>query len=366
MKNFHLPKTIPLDNLVVMEENKNQWTQSLQGKTALGIGILFLLYLIVSIPAVIQAWNNSDSVKIDGKSYDLSDIENDKPTIYNRYLSEVSDLKKGIFSEYAEKKILELAAKEEGLDDPEEVLKKGYSPKEPTDQELQGIYNQYKAQLGGRSFQDSRDLILRQIMMNQERQFMQSKQQELIKKYEVAFQLQEPPTIRHDVPEAGNPAIGPKDAKVTVIEFSDFECPFCKRSQEVNRKLRDKYKGQIRWVFRDFPLEFHENAMYAHMAANCAISQEKYWDFFDLLFENTGNLTSSNVDYLATKSGLDKAEYQKCIKDEEKLRSEVEMDIREGQKFGVTGTPAFFINGIFVSGAMPYEHFDEIIQKELK
>ncbi|MCC5815347.1 MAG: DsbA family protein [Leptospira sp.] len=348
-----------------MEEIKNQWTQSIQGKTAIGIGIAFLLLLIIAIPTLIESWTNSDSVKIDGKSYGLNDIKKSSPSLHSRYLSEVTNTKKEIFSEFAEKKILEIAAKEAGLDDPDAVLRQGFTPTEISEQELQSIYNQYKSQLGGRSFADSKEMIRKQLMMQQERQFTQNKQRELIQKYEVAFNIQEPPTVRHDVPEAGNPSLGPKNAKITVIEFSDFECPFCKRSQEVNKKLRDKYKDQIRWVFRDFPLDFHENAMYAHMAANCAIPQNKYWEYFDILFQNTGNLSKSNVDYLATKAGLDKTEFQNCMKDEDKLRAEVEADMKEGQKFGVTGTPAFFINGIFVSGAMPFEHFDEIIQKEL-
>lgn len=361
---MRLPKTIPISTLVVMEENKNNWVQSPQGKTAIGIGIVFLIYLLVSLPSVLEFWGG-DSVVIDGKSYNIKDIDKENPSLYNRYLTENVNLKKEIFSEFAEKKMLELAAEEAGLDDIDQVLKQGFSPQQPGEEELKSIYNQFKAQLGGRSFADSREIILRQMMLNQERQFSQSKKRELFEKYQVQMNVEDPPTIRHDVPEGDNPAIGPKNAKVTVIEFSDFECPFCKRSQDVNKRLREKYKDKIRWVFRDFPLDFHENAMYAHMAANCAIPQGKYWELFDLLFQNTGDLASANVDFLATKAGLDKAEYKKCIQDEDKLRAEVEADIREGQKFGVTGTPAFFINGIFVSGAMPFEHFDEIIQKEI-
>lgn len=348
-----------------MKENFTQWTQSKQGKVAIGLGATLLAYVVFSIPAQIEYWGSSDSVKIDGKTYTLKSVEKEKPSIYNRFVSETANLKKEIFSEFAEKKILELAAKEAGVDDPTQILKSGFVAQEPSESDLLTIYNQYKSQLGGKSFAQTKDLIRRQMLSNQERQFVQTKQRELIQKYQVNFQVADPPTIRHDMSEGNNPSIGPKTAKVTVIEFSDFECPFCKRSQEVNKRLRAKYGDQIRWVFRDFPLEFHDNAMYAHIAANCAIPQGKYWEFFDLLFENTGNLEKANVDFLATKAGLDKGQYQACLSDEAKLVAEVQADIAEGQKFGVTGTPAFFINGIFVSGAMPFEHFDEIIKKEL-
>lgn len=134
----------------------------------------------------------------------------------------------------------------------------------------------------------------------------------------------------------------------------------------MNQKLREKYKGQIRWVFRDFPLPFHQDAMYAHMAANCSVSEGKYWDVFNLFFENSGNLGKANVDALVVKAGVSKDKYQSCMKDASNLKAEIDADIQDGQKVGVSGTPAFFINGIFVSGALPFENFDEIIQKELK
>lgn len=349
-----------------MKEKFNQWTQLKEGKTAIGLGVILLVYFLISIPAVLQYFIPSDSVKIDGKAYSLNQIKKEKPMIYSRYLSEMATTKKEVFSEFAEWKILDIASKEQGLDNPEEVLRVGYTPSEPTEEELIGIYNQYKSQLGGKTYSETRDLIRRQVVSNQERQFAQNKHRELVEKYKVSFHLEEPPAIRHDITGGENPSIGPKNAKVTVIEFSDFECPFCKRSQEVNKRLRDKYKDKIQWVFRDFPLDFHENAMYAHMAANCAIPQDKYWEFFDIIFENTGNLEKNNVDYLATKAGLDKTKYNECMKDEEKLIAEIHADMAEGQKFGVTGTPAFFINGIFVSGALPFESFDEIIKKELE
>jgi len=102
------------------------------------------------------------------------------------------------------------------------------------------------------------------------------------------------------------------------------------------------------------------------MAANCSIEEGKYWDVFNVLFDNSGNLSKSNVDSLVLKTGLSKDKYQTCMKDQAKLKSEIDSDIQDGQKVGVSGTPAFFINGIFVSGALPLENFDEIIQKELK
>jgi len=162
-----------------------------------------------------------------------------------------------------------------------------------------------------------------------------------------------------------NPSIGSKDAKVTIIEFSDFECPYCQRSQSVNKQLREKYKDRIRWVFRDFPLNFHQNAMFAHIAANCAEKQGKYWEMFDNLFQNTGSLEKSKVLKIAEQLNLDMSKFQECTTDKS-ISDEIRNDISEGQEVGVSGTPAFFINGIMVEGAQPISAFENIIDQELK
>lgn len=356
-----------------MEQNTAFWKKyldfknlPLDSKVFLGVIAALLVYVATTLPTIIKSFTNKNSISIDGTTYNIEDLEKEKPQIYVKYRNDLASLLKESFSQFAEAKILELAAKQDGLESPDDVLKKGFTATEPSEEEIISIYNQYKSQLGGRPIEEAKDLIRKQMLMQQERAFAQNIQKDLIKKYEVKFNIAEPPVVRMEVPEGENPATGPKNAKVTIIEFSDFECPFCKRSQEVNRRLRDKYKDKIRWVFRDFPLDFHPNAMYAHMAVNCAIPQNKYWEIFNVLFDNSGDLERSNVDYLVTKNGLDKTKYSQCMKENErKLVSEIQADIQEGQKFGVSGTPAFFINGIFVSGALPYEHFEEIIEKEL-
>jgi protein-disulfide isomerase len=350
-----------------MEEKYKIWTETTQGRAAIGLALALFLIIAGGITVFIVWSFSQDSVKIDGKTYTISDLKSENPGLYGKYRTEHANLLRETFSEFAEKKILQLAMKEQGLSSEEEVFKKGLTLAPPDETELLAIYNQYKnsPQLQGKSYHELRDLIRKSVVGNQERMHAQTVQKSLVEKYKVSFAIQDPPPVRQQVAEDGNPTLGPSDAKVTIVEFSDFECPYCKRSQEVNQKLREKYKGKIRWVFRDFPLEFHENAMYAHMAANCAIPQGKYWEFFQVLFDNSGNLAKGNVDYLASKAGLNVSAYKECMQNEEALESEIRADIQTAQKLGVTGTPAFFINGIFVNGARPFEHFDEIIKKEL-
>lgn len=115
------------------------------------------------------------------------------------------------------------------------------------------------------------------------------------------------------------------------------------KSQDTTRQLREQYKDKIRWVFRDYPLPFHRNAMFAHIAANCAIEQNKYWDYFNLLFDNAENLAKDNVILLAAKAGLDKDKFNACLANTDKISAEIEADLADGQAVGVNGTPAFLL-----------------------
>jgi protein-disulfide isomerase len=209
------------------------------------------------------------------------------------------------------------------------------------------------------SIAEARPRIIEYINSMEEQEFRKN----LLQKYNVAVNTEKPDRIQ--VEEKGNPFLGAKNSKVTIIEFSDFECPYCQRSQTVSKSLREKYKDKIRWVFRDFPLSFHQNSMFAHIAANCANKQGKYWELFNILFQNTGSLEKANVLKFASDLHLDMKSFEECTNDSSIL-SEIQEDINEGQELGVNGTPAFFINGIMIEGAQPLSAFEKIIDQELK
>ncbi len=169
--------------------------------------------------------------------------------------------------------------------------------------------------------------------------------------------------------------LGNKDAKVTIVEFSDYECPFCKRHvNSVFPEIKKKYidTGKVRYIFRDFPLPFHEPAaMKEALAAECAGDlggDEKYFEYHDELFKTTasnGKGTGEvSLSDLAEKIGLDPAKFKKCL-DSEKFKDEIQKDIADGQKYGVSGTPGFFINGWFIKGAYPFSEFEKFIEQEL-
>jgi len=161
------------------------------------------------------------------------------------------------------------------------------------------------------------------------------------------------------------PIRGDKDAPVTIVMWSDFQCPFCGRVEPTITKVLADYKGKVRLAWHDLPLPFHQNAMPAAMAARAAAEQGKFWDMHDKLFANQTNLDRPSLDKYAQEVGLNMSKY-KAAMDSDKFKKEITADSEAGAKIGARGTPAFFINGKFLSGAQPYEAFKAKIDDELK
>jgi protein-disulfide isomerase len=175
-----------------------------------------------------------------------------------------------------------------------------------------------------------------------------------------------PRVIRYDIPVDDDPTHGPDDAPITLIEFSDYECPFCKKwNVEVYPRLTEKYGDQIRFVFRDFPLySIHPNAIPAAEAAQCANEYGKYWEFHDLLFLSGKTLSRESYLAHAKQLDIDPAAFQTCV-DERRYQQEVEADYKFASELGIQSTPTFFINGLAIVGAQPFEVFERIIDMEL-
>jgi protein-disulfide isomerase len=164
---------------------------------------------------------------------------------------------------------------------------------------------------------------------------------------------------------AGAPSKGAKDALVTIVQFSDFECPFCTRVEPTMDRILEEYKGKVRVVWRDFPLSFHQNAMPAAIVARVAKEQNKFWEMHKKLFENQKALDRASLERYAQELKLDMAKVKAAL-DQKKYEPEINADMAMGQKIGVQGTPAFFINGTFLSGAQPFESFKSRIDEELR
>lgn len=184
-------------------------------------------------------------------------------------------------------------------------------------------------------------------------------------KGDIVVSVPRPVEPRLDVSDGGNAFVGPKDAKVTIVEFADYQCPFCARAVPTLKDVVKKYDGKVRWVYRDFPLrEIHPEAFPAAVAASCAGQQGKYFEMHDALFENSSHLSAAGNRALAEGLKLDMAKYDSCLKDP-KTAEKVNSDASDGQKLGVNGTPAYFVNGRKLGGAVDIREFSRVIDEEL-
>jgi len=167
-----------------------------------------------------------------------------------------------------------------------------------------------------------------------------------------------------------DPAIGPEDAKVTMIEFGCYMCPYTKEAEPIVNELLKEYEGKIRFVFRDFPLPSHEETRLHAVAADCALEQGKFWEMHDKFFEMQDECRAAEdhwlmVDNAAKGIGLDFEKFAECV-DSGKYDKEVEKDINDGIKAKIVGTPTFFINNRTITGPKPIKAFEAIIEEELE
>ncbi len=174
-----------------------------------------------------------------------------------------------------------------------------------------------------------------------------------------------PPPQARNVDPGDGPALGGKRPKVTIVEWSDFQCPFCSRVEPTLKQITDTYKDDVRIVWRNEPLSFHPNALPAAKAAMAAARQGKFWQMHDLMFAHQGDLSDAKYEEWARQIGVDVARWKKD-KESPEVAAQIQKDASYGQSVGADGTPSFFINGRFISGAMPFDSFKTVIDEQIK
>jgi protein-disulfide isomerase len=233
-----------------------------------------------------------------------------------------------------------------------------------TETEIEAFIQENRSQLkgDGAEIRDKIRASLQQRKLAEQRnQYVQS----LRAQGTVVDRLQPPPVVRVQVSTDGAPIRGTADAPVTVVEFSDFHCPFCKRVQPTLTQLLEKYPGKVRLLFRHLPLDaLHPQARRAAEASWCAQDQGKFWEYHDLLFANAPQASQDDLKHYAEQSDLDVRKFESCLS-QNVHRDSIQQDIDEATKLGMNGTPAFFINGRPLSGAQPMEAFVKVIDEEL-
>jgi len=276
------------------------------------------------------------------------------------------DLRKQALDNMISKQLVEAKAKESKQPLDEFLAAMIARVPEPAEEECRALYERAKA---SGQVQSGYDQVKSQIV-----DFLkQQKAQQLVQKYVEDLKAQSkveillPPYLppKMDVAATG-PSRGPDGAPVTIVEFSDFQCPYCARAEPTVKDLMalEKYKGKIKLVYRDLPLPMHPLAPKAGEAAHCAGDQGKYWEMHDKLFAASPKLEVTDLKAYARELQLDGGRFDKCLESGEKAKVVAE-HAKAGDELGVHGTPAFFVNGRLISGAAKLEAFTALIDAEL-
>jgi len=233
-----------------------------------------------------------------------------------------------------------------------------------TDADVRTFYVQNSERMQGRSFEQMAPAI---------QQYLQEQQQTTARQALIADLRKAGPAINvlMDAPRTAiavandDPALGNANAPVTLVEYSDFQCPFCLRVMPTMKELRAKYGDKIRIVWKDFPLtQIHPQAFLAAQAGNCARDQGKFWEYHDRLFANQQALQADALKKYAADAGLDATAFNACL-DGSKFEARVEEALGAGARLGITSTPTVYVNGRLVNGAQPIEVFQAVIDEEL-
>lgn len=229
-----------------------------------------------------------------------------------------------------------------------------------TDKEARAFYDKNKARIG-RPYDDIKTQLIALLQQRDETENKQALIDKLKSKSPVKILLAPP---RFKVTSAGHPWIGGKNAPITIVEFGDFQCPFCRAAETPLTELQKKYGDKIRLVYMDFPLGIHPDAFQAAEAARCASAQDKFWPYHDALFADQSKLDMAGLKATAKRLGLNTKEFDACLASK-KYDADIRHDMAEGTSLGVTGTPTFFINGRELEGAQPLQNFERVINEEL-
>jgi protein-disulfide isomerase len=302
---------------------------------------------------------------VEGQPITMEELEKSLGTSLTKLEQDIYTLKRDRLEAMIGEKLLSREAARRGIDvkalvDTEITAKAGTV----TDEEVNAFYESNKARLPNAADIKSQ---IKQYLTNQRVQTRgQAFVAELRSGAKVDVTLPSPPVRRAALSIEGAPVRGNPAAPVTIVEFSDFHCPYCKRVQPTLLELLSKYPDKVRIVYKDLPLEsLHPQARRASEAARCARDQNKFWEYHDKIYAGGPDVTPENLRKMATEIGLDVGAFETCLASGKHLPG-IQTDVSQGSELGLSGTPAFFVNGRPLSGAQPTEAFSRIIDEELQ
>jgi protein-disulfide isomerase len=301
--------------------------------------------------------------EVDGVAITGAELEEAAAGALVRVRQEEYEIRRQALEALIAERLVAAKARERGIS-PEALLEQEIERRaeKPATDYVETLYARNKDRFAGQSREQALARIEEILLGRAQAEGQRSFERALRDEAEVSVHL-EPPRVAVDVPR-GAPATGPTDAPVTIVEFTDYQCPYCHRAQDVVERILDEYSGRVRFVHLDFPLDNHAGAVPAARAARCAGEQGRFWDFHRSLMKERGTLDNADLEARAAGLKLDAGKFARCLASDrydEEIRAELDL----GSGIGVTGTPAYFINGRMVSGARPFPDFAEIIDAEL-
>jgi protein-disulfide isomerase len=314
--------------------------------------------------AVLTIAAETPLAEVNGETITAAEVERAITPQISKLEEQIYTLKRQRLEALVRDRLLAQEAKRRGISTPA-LLDREVTAKVSlvTEEEIEASYQAGKARFAG-----DEERAREQIRTTLQGQKLAAKREEFVKalraRAHIVVMLQAPPVVRAEVGVEGAATKGAAKAPVTIVEFSDFLCPFCKRAQATLAAIETRYGDQVRFVFRDYPIEeLHPGATKAAEAARCANEQDKFWPYHDIIFQKVPR-TPEELKLYAAEVGLDVTKFDACLTSGTHAAA-VQKDIQEGARLGIDGTPAFFINGRVVKGAQPVEAFAQIIDDEL-
>lgn len=282
----------------------------------------------------------------------------------NKYLRSRHKLIEATLQDILRDRVVASEAKRQNKTVDEVLEAEGGSPLEPSEADVAAWFKDNQARTGGKSFEELSSQITDYLRKERRDAASEKLDQRLREEKVVTIRLD---PLRLEFNNEGAPAIGPGDAPVTLVEFSDFQCPFCGRFYPILKQLEKNFGDKLRIVYRQYPIaSIHANAVKAAEASLCANDQGKFWELHDLMFEQQDRLTVRDLKAAAGRLGLNQKKFDTCL-DTGRYTEQIQEDLKEGARNGVTGTPALFVNGISIDGgAVPYEVVAKAVEKELE
>jgi protein-disulfide isomerase len=301
--------------------------------------------------------------EVEGQPITLGEVDARAKTRMLHLRQEEYEIRRDVLDELIADRLVDAEASREGISR-QALVQREVDDKIPTPDPAQIalIYDHNKDRFAGQSREQALAHIRKLLVDRTKAQRRTTWEDGLRQKARVAVHL-DPPRLSVDIPKDA-PATGGADPRVTVVEFTDYQCPYCHRAQSTIDEVLDHYKDRVRLVHLDFPLDFHPGAMPAARAARCAGEQGHFWEYHHNLMTQKGTLDATDLESRAAALHLTPGPFAKCLASD-RYDAAIQADLEQGKKLGVNGTPAYLVNGRMITGARPYSDFAAVIDDEL-